>query len=181
MSRKKGSQNLTTAKKKQAFIEALPKTYGIMEAACQMAQVPWSSVYFWMNRDKAFKDKVIQARLAGHETQVSISQCTLINRVKGMSVKKQMAFKIREKTKDGYTEKIEVVEIQEELPPDVRAAEIILNAHAKDIGYGKQSMDITTNGKDVVDNPINLSKLNADQKKEALKNLKELKKLGVLK
>ena len=183
MSKQKGTVNFSTPAKKKAFIEALPISGGIMQVACQNASqklgdnVAWSSVYHWMKNDKKFKEKVDEARKIGDAVTGDLAQSTLIQRTQGMEYEEEVAIKVKT---GKYLEEVKIVKVKKYLPPDVNAAYKLATAKLPE-EYGKQAIDVTTNGKDLVDNPVDLSGLPVESKIEAAKHLKELRKLGAIK
>ena len=129
----------TTAEKQKAFLDALVHTGGNRQLACERAsqvlgvKVSRSSVYHWIQRNKAFAEKVAEANAIGDAITVDLAQSTLVQRIQGMHYTEQIAVKVKV-GKD--KERVEVREVKKYLPPDYHAAKILLAAKAGHLGYG---------------------------------------------
>lgn len=92
-----------------------------------------------------------------------IVESTLYRRATGMKVKTQQAFKVKEVTytDDGKrceTERIEVVNLEQDLPPDPTSM-IFWLKNRKPEQWNKQpeKLDVTTNGNDIAPQKVNLN------------------------
>ena len=137
--KKKARERDTTAEKQKAFLDALVHTGGNRQLACERAsqvlgvKVSRSSVYHWIQRNKAFAEKVAEANAIGDAITVDLAQSTLVQRIQGMHYTEQVAIKVKV-GKD--KERVEVREVKKYLPPDYHAAKILLAAKAGHLGYG---------------------------------------------
>lgn len=75
-------------------------------------EVNVDSIYEWKKKHPEFSEAIKNGKI-GADVDIASS---LYNRAKGMTVVTQKAFKVR--TGNGSEEKMEVVDIAEELPPD---------------------------------------------------------------
>jgi len=120
---KKEANKLAKDKVKKIIVHQASLGYTLEEIA-ELTQTDRKTIYDWGNIDQKFKDDLKAAREAGREHKNEEVIDSLYERATGMKIKKELAFKSK-------GEPIQKTVVEEELPPDVRAAEYILSTQRK--------------------------------------------------
>ncbi|NDV93474.1 transposase [Dysgonomonas sp. 521] len=135
------------------------------------ANIGYNETYF--SELKGRITELSEALKKGRAPLDVIVESTLYRRAIGMKIKTQQAFKVKEVTyteegKRFETERVEIVELDQELPPDPTSM-IFWLKNRKPEQWNKQTekVDITTNGKDFKTDPIIIEVIDSRDKVDA--------------
>lgn len=121
----------STTQKKSDFLKALEKSLGIIQTACDMANVNRGSVYRWLDSDEKFRQAI---RRDVRDVSCEFAESKLLQRVQGMTYEEEVVVRLG---KDDF----KVIKLKKYLPPDTKAIVDYLGARGSHLGYGKQKIE----------------------------------------
>ena len=128
------------AEEKEALLEALNKSSGIVASACQAVNISRFTFYKWYNEDEDFREKVDDVQ----ELQKDFAEALILKKMKEGDTT-MIIFYAKTKMKDrGYSERVEHTGANGE--PLLRAAEIDISKLTEEqrkvlLSIGEQALD----------------------------------------
>ncbi len=131
------------------------------------------TINYWKNQFPEFSESLKKGKYEA-DSEIALS---LYRRAKGCKVKEQQLVKLKRVTyqdkKRIEDERVEIVEIEKELPPDTTSCIFWLKNRKPENWRDKVNTDLTTNGKDIKSEPLIIQVIDNSSQIESLDDGKD--------